>query len=146
MPSDGWVVLWTNEHETQDTITVSASLPKKERGSVSALVTWQWPKKERIFFYANVTWHWSKTKRIRVTNCSCIILIQLSFTNKWLPPATSILSRSTMAHNTLASWGKLTCTDYIDFGKCQERFVWLSWSKIDYMDEQFKMLTRYLKQ
>ena len=33
-----------------------------------------------------------------------------------------------MAHNTTASLDKLTCADYVDFGKCQdgfERFIGL---------------------
>ena len=27
-----------------------------------------------------------------------------------------------MAYNTLATLDKLACTDYVDFGKCQDRF------------------------
>ena len=34
-----------------------------------------------------------------------------------------------MAYNTTASLDKLTCTDYVDFGKCQDRFGRFSWSK-----------------
>ena len=34
-----------------------------------------------------------------------------------------------MAYNTTASLDKLTCTDYVDFGKCQDRFGQFSWSK-----------------
>ena len=36
--------------------------------------------------------------------------------------ATIILSCSPMAYNTTASLEKLTCTDFVDFGKCQDRF------------------------
>ena len=36
-----------------------------------------------------------------------------------------------MAYNTTASLDKLTCTDYVDFGKCQDRFGRFSWSKND---------------
>ena len=32
---------------------------------------------------------------------------------------TSILSQSPMAYNTTAFLDKLTCTDYVEFGKCQ---------------------------
>ena len=41
-----------------------------------------------------------------------------------------------MAYNTTASLDKLTCTDYVDFGKCQDRFGRFSWSKNDsnYLD------------
>ena len=42
--------------------------------------------------------------------------------NKSLLSATSILSCSPMTYNTTASLDKLTCTDYVDFGKCQDRF------------------------
>ena len=42
-----------------------------------------------------------------------------------------ILSRSPKAYNTTASLDKLTCTEFADFGNCQERFGRLSWSKND---------------
>ena len=37
--------------------------------------------------------------------------------NKSLLSATSFLSRSPKAYNTTASLDKLSCTDYVDFGK-----------------------------
>ena len=47
-----------------------------------------------------------------------------------------------MAYNTTASLDKLTCTDYLGFGKCQDRFVQFSWSKKDfnYLDGKLKKL------
>ena len=42
--------------------------------------------------------------------------------NKKLFSATSTIFRSSMAYNTTALLDKLTCTDYVDFGKCQDRF------------------------
>ena len=36
-----------------------------------------------------------------------------------------------MAYNTTATLDKLTCTDYVDFVKCQDRFEQFSWSKSD---------------
>ena len=36
-----------------------------------------------------------------------------------------------MTYNTTVSLDKLTCTDYVDFGKCQDRCGQFSWSKID---------------
>ena len=39
--------------------------------------------------------------------------------------------RSPMAYKTTASLYKLTCTDYMDFGKCQDQFALFSWSKKD---------------
>ena len=50
---------------------------------------------------------------------------------KSLLSATSILSCSPMVHNTTASLDKLTYADYVDFGKCQDRFGSFSWTKND---------------
>ena len=46
-----------------------------------------------------------------------------------------------MAYNTTASKDKLTCTDYVDFGKCQDRFGRFSWSKngSNYLDVKLKV-------
>ena len=46
-----------------------------------------------------------------------------------------------MAYNTSASLDKLTCTDYVDFGKCQDRFARFSWSKngSNYLDVKSKV-------
>ena len=64
--------------------------------------------------------------------------------NKSLLSVTGILSRSPMAYNTTASLDKLTCTDYVDFGKCQDRFGRFSWSKNDlnYLDEKLKVFRK----
>ena len=49
-----------------------------------------------------------------------------------------------MAYNTTASLDKLTCTDYVDFGKGQERFGRFSWSKNDsnYLDVKLKVFRK----
>ena len=49
-----------------------------------------------------------------------------------------------MAYNTTASLDKLTCTDYVDFSKGQDRFGQLSWSKNDsnYLDVKFKVFRK----
>ena len=49
-----------------------------------------------------------------------------------------------MAYNTTASLDKLTCTDYVDFGKCQDRFGRFSWSKNDsnYLDVKLKIFRK----
>ena len=49
-----------------------------------------------------------------------------------------------MAYNITASLDKLTCTDYVDFGKCQERFGQFSWSKNDsnYLDVKLKVFKK----
>ena len=58
--------------------------------------------------------------------------------------ATSILSRSPMADITTASLDKLTCTDYVDFGKCQDRFGQFSWSinYSNYLDVKLKVFNK----
>ena len=60
--------------------------------------------------------------------------------NKSFLSAASILPPSPMTYNTTAYLGKLTCTDYIDFGKCQNRFGSVSWSRKDsnYLDVKLK--------
>ena len=47
-----------------------------------------------------------------------------------------------MAYNTTACLDKLTCTDYMDFGKCQDRFGRFFCSKKDsnYLDVRLKSL------
>ena len=49
-----------------------------------------------------------------------------------------------MAYNTTASLDKLTFTDYVDFGKCQDRFGRFSWSKnhSNYLDVKFKVFRK----
>ena len=49
-----------------------------------------------------------------------------------------------MAYNTTATLDKLACNDYVDFGKCQDRFGRISWSKIsfDYLDVKLKVFKR----
>ena len=60
------------------------------------------------------------------------IVFQLSISKiKSLLSATSIPSRSPMADNTTENLDELTCTDYVDFGKCQDRFGRFSGSKND---------------
>ena len=52
-----------------------------------------------------------------------------------------------MAYNTTETLDKLTCTDYVDFGKCQDRFGRISWSKNDsnYLDIKRKVFKRQNK-
>ena len=64
--------------------------------------------------------------------------------NKSLFSATSILSCSPMAYNTTASLDKLSCTDYVDFDKCQDRFGRFSWPKNDsnYLEVKLKVFKK----
>ena len=49
-----------------------------------------------------------------------------------------------MAYNTTESLDNLTCTNYVDFGKCQDRFGRFSWSENDsnYLDIKLKVFKR----
>ena len=49
-----------------------------------------------------------------------------------------------MAYNTTETLDKLACTDYVDFGKSQDRFGRFSWSKNDsnYLDIKLKVFKR----
>ena len=49
-----------------------------------------------------------------------------------------------MAYNTTETLDKLTCADYVDFGKSQDRFGRFSWSKNDcnYLDIKLKVFKR----
>ena len=78
-----------------------------------------------------------------ITNKIELQILSLTFVHKKesLLSATSILSLSPMAYNTTVSLDKLTCTDYVDFGKCQDRFGHFSWSKSNsnYLDVNLKV-------
>ena len=83
--------------------------------------------------------------RTKAVTCSSQIIVQLSFSKiNSLLSATRILSRSPMAYNTTETLDKLTCSDYVDFGKCSDRFGRLSWSKKDsnYLDIKLKVFKR----
>ena len=60
--------------------------------------------------------------------------------NKSLFSATSILSRSPMSYNTTASLEKLTCTDYVDFGKCHDRFGHFDLDRFDLKLTEYQSL------
>ena len=73
------------------------------------------------------------------------IIVQFSFSKiNSLLSATSILSRSPMAYNTTETLDKLTCTEYVDFGNCQDRFARIFWTKNDskYLDIKLKVFKR----
>ena len=83
--------------------------------------------------------------RTKAATYSSQVIVQLSFSkiNSFLS-ANSILSRSSMAYNTNAFLDKLACTDYVDFGKSQDRIGRFSWSKNDssYLDIKLKVFKR----
>ena len=49
-----------------------------------------------------------------------------------------------MTYNTTATLDKLACSNYVNFGKCQDRFVRIYWSKnsFDYLDVKLKVFKR----
>ena len=49
-----------------------------------------------------------------------------------------------MAYNTTATLDKLACTDYVDFGNCQDRFGQIPWSEISfgYLDVKLKVFKK----
>ena len=49
-----------------------------------------------------------------------------------------------MTQNTTATLDKLACTDYVDFGRCQNRFGRTSWSRnlFDYLDVKLKVFKK----
>ena len=51
---------------------------------------------------------------------------------------------SEMTYNITTTSNKLACSDYVDFGKCQDRFGRISWSNnsFDYLDVKLKVLKR----
>ena len=80
--------------------------------------------------------------RTKAVTYSPQIIVQLSSskTNQHFS-ATSILSRSSMSYNTTETLDKLASTDYVDFGKCQDKFGRFSSSKNDsnYLDIKLKV-------
>ena len=83
--------------------------------------------------------------RTKAVTYSSQIVVQFSFSKiNSLLSATSILSRSPMAYNTTETLEKLICTDYVDFGKSQDKFGRFSWSKIasNYLDIKLKLFKR----
>ena len=86
-----------------------------------------------------------KLARTKAVTYSSQIIVQIPFSKiNSRFSATSILSCSPMAYNTTESLDKLACTDYVNFGKCQERFGQFYWSKNDsnYLDIKLKVFKR----
>ena len=113
------------------------------------------PIKERMTIYGSLSSQNMKhflIKKYHVTlarteaeTYSSQINVQLSFSKiNSLLLASSILSRSPMAYNTTKTLDKLACTDYVDFGKSQDRFGRYSWTKNDsnYFDIQLKLFNK----
>ena len=50
-----------------------------------------------------------------------------------------------MAFNTIVSWDMLTCTDFADFGKCQDRFAQFFWSENNSDIKGFRLVQNLYK-
>ena len=86
--------------------------------------------------------------RTKAATYTSQIIVQLHFSKiNSLLSATIILSRSPTAYNTTETLDKLVSTDYVDFGKCQDRFGRFSWSENDsnYLDSKLKVFKREVK-
>ena len=72
------------------------------------------------------------------------LCIPLIVRNESLLSATTVLPPSPVAYITTASLDKLNCTDYVDFGNCQDSFGQFSWSKFDskILDIELKVFNR----
>ena len=91
--------------------------------------------------------HWAMTKKDAFTDNELQLLdhsLTFFHKNKTHLSTISILSRSPMAHNTTASFEKITCTDYVDFGNFQDKCGRLSRSQNDsnYLDVKQKVFKR----
>ena len=112
-----WVSLTEQKAEKQSVTKFCTTLPIKKKYNVTMT------KKEA--FISNT---------LQLQN-----LLEFIFKNKSIS-ATSILCRSSAADNTTASLDKLTCTEYADFGICQDSFGQFFWSKncSNYLDVKFQ--------
>ena len=84
--------------------------------------------------------------RTKAVTYSCQIIVSFSKINSVLS-AKSNLSGRTMAYNTSATLDKQHCTDYMDFGKTEDRFGQTSSTKNDsnYLDIESKVFKRKSK-
>ena len=105
----------------QDSLTFCTNLPKNERFHIwNFHVTRSKKGKNLLLWKCHVT---MTKKDTFISNEMQLQNLSLAFIRKkTLLSATSILSRSPMDYNTTATLHKLSCTDYVEFGKCQERF------------------------
>ena len=139
------MVFTTNKSEKQDDITFCTNLPKKrKRFHLWKCHVTMTEKRKNVLIW---NCHETMTKKVAfISNEKQLQIHSLTFIHEIISlfSATSILSVSRMAYNTTAFLDKLTCTDYVDFGKCQDRFGQFSWSKIDshFLDVKLKMFNK----
>ena len=113
------MVLKTNESEKQDTIFFVQTYRKKKEVPYMEMSRDN-DQKRKATPYIEISRDNDK-KHAYISSEFQLQIHSLTFIpkNKSLLSATSILSRSPMVYSTTVSWENLTCTDYVDFGKCQ---------------------------
>ena len=67
------------------------------------------------------------------------LLPNMAFTYKYGNTSPNNKIESEIAYNTTATLDKLSCTDFVDFGQCQERFGRFSWTKKDSKNLDIKL-------
>ena len=87
-----------------------------------------------------------KSSPVRLPIKTCLFFAKKSFFHSFLKVVLLRTSpnnkiESGMAYNTTTALDKLTCTDYVDFGNCQNTFGRISWSKgsFEYLDVKLKV-------
>ena len=145
LPSDCWVVFWTNESEKQSTTNFCTHPQKKEKmfNIWKCYVTMTKKRKDSPYREKS---RGNDEKKVYESNSLQRLNHSSSFNvkNHSLLSATKVLSLSPMGYNTTPTLDNLTCTGYVDFGKCQDRFGQFFWSKIDSndLDVRIEMLKR----
>ena len=81
-----------------------------------------------------------KSSYLQLSNLCSNFLLK---TNSLLSAKSNLSGRS-MAYSTSSALDKQTCTDHVDFGKCQDRFGQFSWTKShsNYLDIKLKVFKR----
>ena len=97
-------------------------------------------------FHKRKVSHKRKSRLFRLPIKTCLFFAKKLFFHSFLkvvPLRTSPNNKieSGMAYNTTTALDKLTCTDYVDCGNCQNTFGRISWSKnsFEYLDVKLKV-------
>ena len=120
----------------RQTFTISCTnLPKKERMTKYGNLS---PQNKKHFLLRKYHVTLGRTKAVTY---SSQVNVQLSLSEiNTLLSTTSILSLSLMAYKTTDTIDKLACTNYVDFGKSQDRSGQLSLTEIDFNFLDIKLI------
>ena len=150
IPSDSWVVFWTNESEKQSITSFAQVNQKHMKLPYKTKIQFNDQKRKNLLIGENQVAMFKKGKNLLICKHNVTMFKKNFFTfhsrKKSLFSATSALSPQLklMAYNTTSSMDMLISTDYLDFAICYKRTGLLSWSKIDpnYMDVKLKNLRK----